>query len=162
MVKRGARTSLLGYIAVNFQCFKIQAKRQSACGRGALVTAPWDSDRAGGSARSLARTKNLDKSSYNISRRGAPSTVGSERRRRSEGGKVSYEPTGGADDYNWVRAECKAARLGHGTHMNGNRSCNLSRAGCQKAHPKNQEWGHVALSFGDELLKVLRKSTSSN
>ena len=87
VVKRGARTSLLGYIAVNFQCFKIQAKRQSACGRGALVTAPWDSDRAGGSARSLARTKNLDKSSYNISRRGAPSTVGSERRRRSEGAK---------------------------------------------------------------------------
>ena len=62
VVKRGARASLRGCIAVNFQCFKIRSKRQSACGSGALVRASWDSDRAGGSARSLARTMNLDKS----------------------------------------------------------------------------------------------------
>ena len=171
VVKQGAqaRASLWGRVAVNFQCFKILAKRQSACGRGALNRASWYSDRAAGMARSLARTKNLDKSSYNLSSGASPGqwTEGTKHgrlrtKKATRGGEVSYEPTEGADDYNWVRAECKAARLGHGTHMNGNRSCNLSRAGCQKAHPKNQEWGHVALSFGDELLKVLRKSTSSN
>ena len=38
---------------------------QSVCGDGALIRASWNSERAGGSARSLTRTKNLDKSNYN-------------------------------------------------------------------------------------------------
>ena len=38
---------------------------QSDCSGGALVRASLDSERAGGSARSLAMTENLDKSSHN-------------------------------------------------------------------------------------------------
>ena len=112
VVKRGARASLRGCIAVNFQCFKIRSKRQSACGSGALVRASWDSDRAGGSARSLARTMNLDKSSYNHSSGTSPGqwTGGAKHgrlrtKKAKRGGEVSYEPTGGADDYNWGSAD---------------------------------------------------------
>ena len=113
--------------------------------------------------------ENLDKSRYNHSRGTSPGQkAGSIKhcrlrtKKAKRGGEVSYEPTGEADDYNWVRVECKAARLGHGTFMNGNRSCNLLRAGCQMAHSIIQEWGHDTVSFGDELLKALHKSTSSN
>ena len=44
VVKRCACGSLRGRIALNNQCFKIRAKRQSAGGRGALVRASEDSE----------------------------------------------------------------------------------------------------------------------